>query len=62
MILSLLYKSELRAVRLILIDPKMLSFGLPGHPAPARAGRHRHEAGNQRLAGAWRRWTGATSS
>ena len=49
MILSLLYKAEARDVRLILIDPKMLELSrLRRHPAPARAGGHRHEAGGQR--------------
>jgi hypothetical protein len=39
------------------------ALGLRRHPAPALAGRHRHEAGGQRIcAGASRRWSGATSS
>ena len=49
MILSLLYKAEPRN------DPPdhdrpedARAFGVPGHPAPARAGGHRHEAGDQR--------------
>ena len=63
MILSLLYKAEPRDVRLILIDPKMLELSVyAGHPAPARAGGHRHEAGGQRAHLVHRRrWTGATS-
>jgi S-DNA-T family DNA segregation ATPase FtsK/SpoIIIE len=49
MILSLLYKSEPRHVRMILVDPKMLELSVyPGHSASARAGRHRHEAGRER--------------
>ncbi len=51
MILSLLYKSEPKDVRLILVDPKMLELsGLRRHPAPAGARRHRHDQGGQRTA------------
>jgi S-DNA-T family DNA segregation ATPase FtsK/SpoIIIE len=45
MILSLLYKSEPKDVRLIMVDPKMLELSIyEGIPAPAGAGGDRHEA------------------
>ena len=51
MILSLLYKSTAEHVRLIMIDPEDAgALGVRGHPASARARRHRHEARRQRAA------------
>ena len=62
MILSLLYKAEPRQVR---HDPgrseDARALGLRGHPASARAGRHRHEARRRtRSTGASAKWSAAT--
>ena len=51
MVLSLVYKATPEHVRMIMIDPKMLELSVyEGHPASARAGGHRHEAGGERAA------------
>jgi len=61
MVLSLLYKSTAEHVRLIMIDPKMLELsayeGIPHLLAPVVTDMKRPT----RCAGAWRRWSGATS-
>ncbi len=49
MIISLLYKSEARDVRLLMIDPKMLEMSVYEGSRTCSRGGDRHEAGRQRL-------------
>ena len=57
MILSLLYKSELRHVRLILVDPKMLELSVYQHIPHLLT----PVVTDMKQAGASRKWTAATS-
>ncbi len=62
MVLSLLYKASAKEVRMLMVDPKMLELsvyqGIPHLLAPVVT--DMKEAANG-CAGAWPRWSGATS-
>jgi len=62
MILSLVYKSDPSAVRMIMVDPKMLELsiyeGIPHLLAPVVTDMRQAPA---RSTGAWAKWNGATS-